>query len=165
MQLQSLFLSQPRLFELVVQVLAFAPRLANILGRRPAAIDAMLDPDFFEEIDSPTERADMARAIAREPTFEGAMDVVRRIHREQAFRVGVQVMSGSASAEMAGRDFADLADLCIQTLAPAALASTTLAPSHCDENARHAASTAGLLPRRRTAEGCADAWDATWGLA
>jgi glutamate-ammonia-ligase adenylyltransferase len=121
-QLQSLFLSQPRLFELVVQVLAFAPRLANILGRRPAAIDAMLDPDFFEEIDAPTERADMVRAIAREATFEGAMDVVRRIHREQAFRVGVQVMSGSATAEMAGRDFADLADLCIQTLAPAALA-------------------------------------------
>lgn len=121
-QLQSLFLSQPRLFELVVQVLAFAPRLAATLGRRPAAIDAMLDPDFFEEIDVEAERADMARQVARAGGFEGAMDVVRRIHREQAFRVGVQVMSGSATAEMAGRDFADLADLCIEALAPAALA-------------------------------------------
>lgn len=121
-QLQSLFLSQPRLFELVVQVLAFAPRLAAILGRRPAAIDAMLDPDFFEEIDAAVERADMERAVAGADGFEAAMDVVRRIHREQAFRVGVQVMSGSATAEIAGRDFADLADLCIQTLAPAALA-------------------------------------------
>jgi glutamate-ammonia-ligase adenylyltransferase len=50
------------------------------------------------------------------------MDAVRRVHREQAFRVGVQVMSGAASAETAGRAFADLADLCIQALAPAALA-------------------------------------------
>jgi glutamate-ammonia-ligase adenylyltransferase len=121
-QLQSLFLSQPKLFELVVQVLAFAPRLAATLGRRPAAIDAMLDPDFFEEMDVEAERADMTRAVARADGFEGAMDVVRRIHREQAFRVGVQVMSGSATAEIAGRDFADLADLCIQALAPAALA-------------------------------------------
>jgi len=121
-QLQSLFLAQPKLFELVVQVLAFAPYLAATLARRPAAIDAMLDPDFFAEIVIADERADMERQVSRADGFEGAMDVVRRIHREQAFRVGVQVMSGAASAEVAGRAFADLADLCIQTLAPAALA-------------------------------------------
>jgi len=121
-QLQSLFLAQPKLFELVVQVLAFAPQLAATLARRPEAIDAMLDPDFFEEIEIAAERADMTRAVARADGFEAAMDVVRRIHREQAFRVGVQVMSGAATAEVAGRAFADLADLCIQALAPAALA-------------------------------------------
>jgi len=121
-QLQSLFLAQPKLFELVVQVLAFAPRLAATLARRPAAIDAMVDPDFFAPIEIADERADMQRQVARAGGFEGAMDVVRRVHREQAFRVGVQVMSGSASAESAGRAFADLADLCIETLAPAALA-------------------------------------------
>jgi glutamate-ammonia-ligase adenylyltransferase len=121
-QLQSLFLAQPKLFELVVQVLAFAPYLAATLSRRPAAIDAMLDPDFFAEIVIADERADMERQVSRAGGFEGAMDVVRRIHREQAFRVGVQVMSGAASAEVAGRAFADLADLCIETLAPAALA-------------------------------------------
>src|SRR5205807_2890542 len=33
-QLQSLFLAQPGLFELVVQVMAFAPRLASTLARR-----------------------------------------------------------------------------------------------------------------------------------
>ncbi|HEX7887124.1 MAG TPA: bifunctional [glutamine synthetase] adenylyltransferase/[glutamine synthetase]-adenylyl-L-tyrosine phosphorylase [Phenylobacterium sp.] len=121
-QLQSLFLAQPKLFELVVQVFAFAPKLAATLARRPAAIDAMLDPNFFDEIEIADERADMARAVAGANGFEAAMDMVRRIHREQAFRVGVQVMSGTASAEAAGRAFADLADLCIQSLAPAALA-------------------------------------------
>ncbi|HKP77784.1 MAG TPA: glutamine-synthetase adenylyltransferase, partial [Phenylobacterium sp.] len=121
-QLQSLFLAQAKLFELVVQVLAFAPKLAATLARRPAAIDAMLDPDFFSEIEIADERADMQRAVARAGDFEAAMDAVRRIHREQAFRVGVQVMSGAASAEVVGRAFADLADLCIETLAPAALA-------------------------------------------
>ncbi|WP_293484929.1 bifunctional [glutamine synthetase] adenylyltransferase/[glutamine synthetase]-adenylyl-L-tyrosine phosphorylase [Phenylobacterium sp.] len=121
-QLQSLFLAQPKLFELVVQVLAFAPRLAATLARRPAAIDAMLDPDFFTPIEIELERADMARQVARADGFEAAMDAVRRLHREQAFRVGVQVMSGAAAADVAGRAFADLADLCIAALAPAALA-------------------------------------------
>jgi glutamate-ammonia-ligase adenylyltransferase len=122
-QLQSLFLAQPKLFELVVQVMAFAPRLATTLARRPAAIDAMLDASFFAPVDVAEDRAAMARAAAAAgDSFEGVMDAVRVVHREQAFRVGVQVMSGSASAEVAGAAFADLADLCIDVLAPAALA-------------------------------------------
>ena len=121
-QLQSLFLAQPALFELIVQVMAYAPRLANVLARRPAAIDAMLDGDFFQPIRLEEDRHAMAHAIAEADGFEAAMDAVRRVHREQAFRVGVQVMSGAAGAEVAGHAFADLADLCIWALAPAAMA-------------------------------------------
>jgi len=123
-QLQSLFLAQPGLFELIVQVMAFAPRLAATLARRPAAIDAMLDGEFFEPIDIAQDGAFMQAAVARAAGFEGAMDAVRIVHREQAFRVGVQVMSGTASAVIAGRAFADLADLCIAALAKVALAET-----------------------------------------
>jgi [glutamine synthetase] adenylyltransferase / [glutamine synthetase]-adenylyl-L-tyrosine phosphorylase len=128
-QLQSLFLAQPNLFELIVQVMAFAPRLAATLARRPAAIDAMLDGSFFEPIDLAEDRAVMRGAVGRasqseESGFEAAMDVVRVVHREQAFRVGVQVMSGAASAVTAGKAFADLADICIEALGDAALAET-----------------------------------------
>jgi glutamate-ammonia-ligase adenylyltransferase len=123
-QLQSLFLAQPNLFELIVQVMAFAPRLAATLARRPAAIDAMLDGGFFEPIDIGEDLAVMRAAVARADGFESAMDVVRVVHREQAFRVGVQVMSGAASAVVAGKAFADLADVCIDVLADAALAET-----------------------------------------
>jgi len=49
------------------------------------------------------------------------MDVARRIHREQAFRIGVQVMSATADAKAAGHAFADLADACISGLAPIAM--------------------------------------------
>ncbi|WP_374571659.1 bifunctional [glutamine synthetase] adenylyltransferase/[glutamine synthetase]-adenylyl-L-tyrosine phosphorylase [Phenylobacterium sp.] len=123
-QIQSLFLAQPRLFELIVEVMAFAPKLASTLARRPAALDAMLDADFFQPIHIEEDRQAMALALDRAEGFEAAMDAVRRVHREQAFRVGVQVMSGAASAEVAGRAFAELADLCIGALAPAALAET-----------------------------------------
>jgi glutamate-ammonia-ligase adenylyltransferase len=123
-QLQSLFLAQPNLFQLIVQVMAFAPRLAATLARRPAAIDAMLDGAFFDPIDIAEDHVFMRSAVARAEGFEGAMDAVRVVQREQAFRVGVQVMSGAASAAAAGKAFADLADVCVDALAGAALAET-----------------------------------------
>jgi glutamate-ammonia-ligase adenylyltransferase len=122
-QIQSLFLAQPRLFEFIVEVMAFAPRLASTLARRPGAIDAMLDAAFFDPIqEDEAVRRDLFDAVAAAGDFEAAMDAARRAHREDAFRIGVQVMSGSASAEAAGRAFASLGDLCIQALAPASLA-------------------------------------------
>ncbi len=123
-QLQSLFLAQPNLFELIVQVMAFAPRLAMTLARRPAAIDAMLDSSFFSPIDIADDHALMRNVVAHAEGFEGVMDAVRIVNREQTFRVGVQVMSGAASAVVAGKAFTDLADVCIDALASAALAET-----------------------------------------
>ena len=125
-QVQSLFLAQPKLFELVVEVMAFAPQLADTLARRPAALDAMLDRAFFAPIQPGDSEQALAAALTRSAQgFEVAMDAVRRVHREQAFRIGVQVMSGLASADATGRAFAALADACIRALAPAALAETT----------------------------------------
>ncbi|MCI3181140.1 glutamine-synthetase adenylyltransferase [Caulobacter sp. CCUG 60055] len=121
-QIQSLFLAQPRLFGLIVEVMAFAPNLAATLARRPAALDAMLDSRFFAAVE-PGELAEaVTEAVRRADGFEAAMDAARRAQREQAFRVGVQVMSGAAAAAQAGPAFADLADACIEALAPAALA-------------------------------------------
>lgn len=115
-QIQSLFLAQPRLFELIVEVMAFAPRLATTMAKRPTALDALLDPSFFGPIETP------AVAPWDPEDFEGAMDAARRLFRDQSFRIGVRVMSGTADARDIGRAFAELADLIIGGLAPAALA-------------------------------------------
>jgi glutamate-ammonia-ligase adenylyltransferase len=128
-QLQSLFLAQPKLFELVVEVMAFAPRLAATLSRRPAALDAMLDSRFFQPIEAEEQAAAIERAVAdsgrlADPPFEAAMDAVRRVQHEQAFRIGLQVIGGAAPANEAGASFANLAETCIRVLAVAALAET-----------------------------------------
>ncbi len=122
-QMQSLFLAQPRLFELLVRAMAFAPRLATTLARHPAALDAMLDSGFHTGLGEGDAQA-IEAAADRAGGFEAAMDAVRRLHREQAFRIGVQIMSGAADAERVGAAFADLADACIRGLARAALAET-----------------------------------------
>jgi glutamate-ammonia-ligase adenylyltransferase len=124
--IQSLFLAKPKLFELIVRTMALAPQLAVALARRPAALDALLDQTFF----GPFEAGEAARALANELAraetgFEAAMNAVRRVHREQTFRIMAQVMSGAATAAQAGPAFADLADAVIRALGPAALEEVT----------------------------------------
>ncbi len=124
-QVQSLLLAQPKLLALIVRVMAFAPRLAHTLARRPAALDALLDQAFFAPLEPGEAQAAVTGALAlADPGFEAAMDTIRRVHREQTFRIGVRVMGGEASAAEAGPAFADLADACIRALGPAALAET-----------------------------------------
>jgi glutamate-ammonia-ligase adenylyltransferase len=118
-QTQALFLAQPKLLELIVRVMAFAPRFARTLARRPAALDALMDPDFF----APPRPLELSPVqIAEAGGFEEAMNAARRIHRERTFQIGLQVLAGVASAAAAGEAFADLADVCIAGLAEASLA-------------------------------------------
>jgi glutamate-ammonia-ligase adenylyltransferase len=119
-QVQSLFLAQTRLLELVVRVMAFAPKLAATLAKRPAVLDALLDPSFF----GPFEIDAGETAHWEQQGFEEAMDTARRYHREQSFRIGVQVMGTTATARQAGAAFADLADAVMAGLAPVALIET-----------------------------------------
>ncbi|HEY1225186.1 MAG TPA: bifunctional [glutamine synthetase] adenylyltransferase/[glutamine synthetase]-adenylyl-L-tyrosine phosphorylase [Brevundimonas sp.] len=125
-QVQALFLAQPRLFEMVLGVMAYAPRLARTLGRYPAALDSVLDERFLRDIDDDSGViAQMDAEAASAPDFETAMNAVRRIHREQMFRIGIHVMTGRAGGEAAGRAHTALADAAMRMLAGAALAEAT----------------------------------------
>jgi glutamate-ammonia-ligase adenylyltransferase len=124
-QVQALFLNQPELFQRIVSVMAFAPRLARMLGRYPAALDSMLDVRFETELGVNTGLFDQMEAEAAEAgDFEGAMNAVRRLHREQVFRIGMQTLSGRIGPQAAGRGFTNLADAVMRTLSAAALAET-----------------------------------------
>ena len=118
-QVQSLFLAQPKLLELIVRVMAVAPVLARRLGRRPATLDALLDPEFFAPLGP---MGAIPAALSGAEGYEAAMDTARRLRRERAFQVGLQVVAATASAAQAGAAFADLADVCIGGLSAAALA-------------------------------------------
>jgi glutamate-ammonia-ligase adenylyltransferase len=124
-QVQALVLNQPELFERIVGIMAFAPRLARTLGRYPAALDSMLDARFETELGVNTGLFDqMEREAAEAGDFEGAMNAVRRLHREQVFRIGMQTLSGRIGPQAAGRGFTNLANAAMRTLSAAALAET-----------------------------------------
>ena len=117
-QVQSLFLAQPKFLELIVRVMAIAPAFAQMLARRPATLDALMDPAFFAPLGP---LSGVPAEIDGQHGFEVAMDAARRFHREREFQIGLQVLAGTASAADAGAAFAQLADACVAGLAQAAL--------------------------------------------
>jgi len=122
-QVQSLFLAQPSLFKLIVDTLAYSPRLADALARRAAALDAIMDPAFFQSIEADSGVVGEIEAEGKNaPDFETAMNAIRRLYREQDFRISLQILSGAADPARAGEAYSDLAQACVRALAVASLA-------------------------------------------
>jgi len=117
-QLFSLLAANPSLLRLVADIMGTAPRLARIIGRRPRLLDAVLDPGFFGTIPTPEKLRALTRAaLAEASDYQDALDRARIVGREQAFLIGVRVISGTISARQAGAAYADLAEVLIEVLA------------------------------------------------
>jgi glutamate-ammonia-ligase adenylyltransferase len=119
-QVMSLMLAEPGLTRDVIETMAFAPQLAADLARRPALMEAMLEPSFRAPVMNDAAGAREARLrsqLKRADGFEGQLNVARRFHREEAFRIGYQLLRGAIGASEAGIAYADLADACVAVLA------------------------------------------------
>lgn len=113
-QLFSLLGNNPSLLDLIVTIMAAAPRLAAIIASRPHVFDGMLDPAMLEEL--PT-RAYLAKRLDAfllgVRHYEDMLDRLRIFAAEQRFLIGIRLLTASITADMAGRAFTDLADLVI----------------------------------------------------
>ncbi|MGQ0532535.1 MAG: bifunctional [glutamine synthetase] adenylyltransferase/[glutamine synthetase]-adenylyl-L-tyrosine phosphorylase [Caulobacteraceae bacterium] len=126
-QVLALLDARPVFLDLLARLLAVAPRLADKLARRPALLDALIEPRFAAPLaeDVPGVRVTELRdRSADADTFEAKLNAARRFHREEAFRIAVQILEQSATAEQAGAAYADLAESCVTTMADAALIET-----------------------------------------
>ena len=116
-QLFSLLKQNPRLLELIAAIMGTAPRLSRILSKRRRVLDAVLAPGFFGNLPSRTE---LAAIIAGELTgaedFQDKLDRARLIANEQAFLLGVRVLTGSIGADQAGGAYAQLAECMIEAM-------------------------------------------------
>ncbi len=124
-QVLSLLDARPALLDLLARLLTLAPRLADELARRPALLDALIEPRFVQPVgqETPgTRRVELAERLLDDETFEAKLNTARRFHREEAFRIGVQVLEGLASAAEAGVAHSELAEACVSAMAGAALA-------------------------------------------
>jgi len=118
-QLFSLFLARPEFLSLLAKVVGSAPRLATHLARTPATLDALPDADFLANLPArPQLDANLKRQL--QGSYEEQLDGARRFAREESFRVGVQLVDGTAKAEQAGPAFARIAESVIGGLLPVA---------------------------------------------
>ena len=116
-QLFSLLAANPSLLRLIADIMGTAPRLATIIGRRPRLLDAVLDPGFFGVVPTPLKLKELVGgALAEATDYQDALDRARIVGREQAFLIGVRVLSGTVSAEQAGASYAALASTLIEEL-------------------------------------------------
>lgn len=119
-QVMSLMLAEPALTRDVIQTMAFAPKLAADLARRPALMEAMLERSFSKPAhmdDAGSRSARLRDNLERAPGFEDKLNAARRFHREESFRIGYQLLRGAIGATEAGVAYADLADACVSGLA------------------------------------------------
>jgi len=123
----SLLSNEPGLAADLVAIITLAPRMASDLARRPNLLDAMLDQRFTAPLaeDMPDGfRALMDDAMARAGGYEEALNAARRLVREERFRIGAQVLRGTAGAGMAGSAFSNMAEIAVDAMARTARAET-----------------------------------------
>jgi glutamate-ammonia-ligase adenylyltransferase len=117
LQLFSLLRANPDLLRLVAQIMGSAPRLARILSRRRHLMDGILDPrGLDEQADRDALVALLARERAEAATYEDWLDRARVVGQEQAFLIGVRLLSQAISTEQAGRSYSQLADALIMAM-------------------------------------------------
>ncbi len=118
-QVFSLFEANPQILDLLIDICATAPRLAEYLGRNAPALDAVLGPSFFEPLGTAAELTEELRAaLADAEDYERVLDAARIWAREQRFRAGVQLLRRIAGPEETGAAFAAIADAVLTALLP-----------------------------------------------
>lgn len=113
-QLFSLLQSNPRLLSLIVLVMSAAPRLADIITRKPHVFDGLLDPAIFSEM--PTlhyleER--LEGFLGNAEIYEEILDRLRIFAAEHRFLIGIRLLTGAINGVRAGKAFSDLAELMV----------------------------------------------------
>ncbi|MBN9004733.1 MAG: bifunctional [glutamine synthetase] adenylyltransferase/[glutamine synthetase]-adenylyl-L-tyrosine phosphorylase [Rhizobiales bacterium] len=111
-------LSQNRdLVALVALVLGAAPRLGDMLARRPQIMDGLIDPRFFGAMPDRQElSARLAATLEDADSYEEFLDRLRLFGQESLFLIGTRILSGTVSARQAGLVFADVAEGIVDTV-------------------------------------------------
>lgn len=108
-QTLSMLLAEPDLLKDLVTTLALAPRLAQILSRRPDLLETLVS------------NVEPVRPVMDDRLgFDAALDIWRRYHREQSFLIGHRLLHGLIDAKDAATHWSDLADETIHEMAGAA---------------------------------------------
>ncbi|MEL7041736.1 MAG: bifunctional [glutamine synthetase] adenylyltransferase/[glutamine synthetase]-adenylyl-L-tyrosine phosphorylase [Pseudomonadota bacterium] len=113
-QVLAMLVANTDLMEDLVTTLALAPRIADILARRPGLLEALVSTGDRKPEPTLTPGMD----------FETLMNTVRHWHGERAFLTGHQLLHGQIHAVDAAADWSALADTSVELMAAAAEAET-----------------------------------------
>lgn len=117
-----LLAARPGLMQLLVEVTIHAPVLAELLGRRVALFDTLVDASALEPPpDAATLAADFA-AIEPGEDYQALLDRVRARVGDRRFALGVQLVHGATDPMEVGAGYGRVAQAAIETLTAATVA-------------------------------------------
>jgi glutamate-ammonia-ligase adenylyltransferase len=103
-------LQRAALRELFGDLLGSAPRLAQVVAARPHVLDAAIDPGraaaIADELDEGGMAARVAAYLARNETYEDALDRARDFAAEEMFLIGVRLLVRRARPDAPGAPIA-----------------------------------------------------------
>lgn len=113
-QLFSLLGNNPGLLSLLQTIMTCAPRLADIISRRPHIFDGLLDPAVLSELPTAHYLQERLEIFLKGAIYyEEVLDRLRIFCAEQRFLIGVRLLTGAISGSRTGIALSDLADLMI----------------------------------------------------
>jgi glutamate-ammonia-ligase adenylyltransferase len=116
-QLFSLLFANPRLLDLLADIMGGAPALAQHLSGNPRLLDAVLSPGFFDRVpDRVSLEGELREILAPARDFQDMLDISRRWTNDRKFQVGVHILRDTGAQEETGRALTDLADTVIRGL-------------------------------------------------
>ncbi len=111
-QLFSLLNSNPALLDLLVRIMGAAPRLSEIITRKPHVFDGLLDPAIYRDIPTLTYLTERLDAFMNGNfAYEERLDRLRIFASEQKFLIGVRMLTGALPPVAAGHALSSLADI------------------------------------------------------
>jgi glutamate-ammonia-ligase adenylyltransferase len=114
--------ARPGLTTLVARILAHAPALSELLARRPALLDSLLDSSCFDPVPSASDFAAFLKEEIRGQPYEVAIDRARRTINDRRFALGVQLIDLREDPLTVGRGYARVAEGTLVALADATVA-------------------------------------------
>ena len=109
-ELLSILKSNPHLRSLFADILGSAPRLAEIVIRRPHVLDAAFDLDLLA---APLGEADfdtrLRSVLASHSALEDVLDSLRDFTQEESFLIGLRLLTGLIAPMAAGEAYSALA--------------------------------------------------------
>ncbi|WP_420347279.1 bifunctional [glutamine synthetase] adenylyltransferase/[glutamine synthetase]-adenylyl-L-tyrosine phosphorylase [Pelagibius sp.] len=116
-QIFSLLGNNPRLLELVAEVMGSAPLLAERLARRPSLLEAVLAGDFFDPLpDAETLDNELQEALTDAQDLQDVLDLTRRWANDRRFQVGVHILRHKGTVDDNGRALSEIAGAALRAL-------------------------------------------------
>ena len=126
-QLFSLLEANPQLTDLLIDITGTSPALAQYLSRNAGVFDAVIAGDFFTEWPGQDGLETLLdQRLQTEADYEAQLDATRRWYKDWHFRIGVHLLRGLIDADVAARQYADLARAVLVVLWPLVIAQFSL---------------------------------------